>query len=142
MEKRNKFNVCEDFPKENQKQCIINDVGSSAYADLAKFINKAHERRFNDSLMRLIIKEIQLKSCDFNETMILPRYFEKDTIYEGVVYKRAAKINELLSKKAVNQAKQLIKKGSKMDFKNLEHLRNWIHLETGINNGSLAALFE
>lgn len=115
---------------------------SSAYIDFAKFINKSHERVFNDTVMRIIITEIKLKSGDFNEFMIVPRYFNKSTFYQGEEYKRSAKINELLNKKAVQQAKELIKKGSKMDFKSTENLRNWISEETGINSGSLASLFE
>ena len=51
------------------QQC---NVSSSAYNDLAKFINKSHERRFNDALMKLVIVEIKLKSFDFNENIILP----------------------------------------------------------------------
>ena len=121
------------------QQC---NISSSAYIDLAKFINKSHERRFNDALMRLIIIEIQLKSFYFNENMILPRYFNKSVEYQGETYLRSAFIKDLLSKKAIIQTKDLIKKGSKIDFKNTEHLRNWISEETGINSGSLAALFE
>lgn len=117
-------------------------VSSSAYIDFAKFINKSHERVFNDTIMRIIITEIQLKSSDFNEFMIIPRYFNKSTFYQGEEYKYSAKINELLNKKAVQQAKYLVKKGSKINFKNTEHLRNWISEETGINSGSLASLFE
>ena len=118
------------------------NVGSSAYVDLAKFINRSYERRFNDALMKLIIIEIQLKSGDFNEEMILPRYFNKSTVYQGEVYKKCAIISELLSKKSILQAKELVKKGSLLDFKNTEQLRNWISDETGINSGSLSALFE
>ena len=118
------------------------DVSSSAYIDFAKFINKSHERVFNDTVMRIIITEIQLKSNDFNEFMIVPRYFNKSTFYQGEEYKYSAKINELLNKKAVQQARELVKKGSSIDFNSVEHLRNWISEETGINSGSLAALFE
>ena len=118
------------------------DASSSAYKDLAKFINKSHERIFNDSLMRLVIVEIKLKSFDFNENMILPRYFNKSVEYEGEIYLRSAFIKDLLSKKAIIQTKELIKKGSQIDFKTTEHLRHWISVETGINSGSLASLFE
>ena len=121
------------------QQC---NVSRNAYNDLAKFINKSHERRFNDALMKLVIIEIQLKSFYFNENMILPRYFNKSVEYQGETYLRSAFIKDLLSKKAIIQTKDLIKKGSKMDFKNTEHLRNWISEETGINSGSLAALFK
>ena len=117
-------------------------VSSSAYNDLAKFINKSHERRFNDALMKLVIVEIKLKSFDFNENIILPRYFNKSVEYEGEIYLRSAFIKDLLSKKAIIQTKELIKKGSQIDFKNTEHLRHWISEETGINSGSLASLFE
>lgn len=117
-------------------------VSSSAYVDFAKFINKSHERVFNDTVMRIIITEIKLKSGDFNEFMIIPRYFNKSTFYQGEEYKYSAKINELLNKKAVQQAKELVKKGSLIDFDSIEHLRNWICDETNINQGSLAALFE
>lgn len=118
------------------------NVSSSAYNDLAKFINKSHERRFNDALMKLVIVEIKLKSFDFNENIILPRYFNKSVEYEGEIYLRSAFIKDLLSKKAIIQTKELIKKGSQIDFKNTEHLRHWISEETGINSGSLASLFE
>lgn len=121
------------------QQC---SVSSSAYNDLAKFINKSHERRFNDALMKLVIVEIKLKSFDFNENMILPRDFNKSVEYEGEIYLRSAFIKDLLSKKAIIQTKELIKKGSQIDFKNTEHLRHWISEETGINSGSLASLFE
>ena len=114
----------------------------SDYHDLAKFINRSHERRFNDSLMRLVIVEIQLKSFDFNENIILPRYFNKSVEYEGEIYLKSAFIKDLLSKKAIAQTKELIKKGSQIDFKSTEHLRNLISEETGINRGSLASLFE
>jgi hypothetical protein len=127
----------------NQKpQLNKHAVSSSAYSDLAKFINKSHERRFNDALMRVVIIEIKLKSFDFNENMILPRYFRKSVEYQGETYLESAFIKDLLNKKAIIQTKELIKKGSQMDFKNTDHLRNWISQETGINNGSLAALFE
>ena len=118
------------------------NVRNSSYNDLAKFINRSHERKFNDSLMRLVIVEIQLKSFDFNENMILPRYFNKSVEYEGEIYLKSAFIKDLLSKKAIAQTKELIKKGSQIDFKSTEHLRNWISEETGINRGSLASLFE
>lgn len=121
------------------QQC---NVSSSAYNDLAKFINKSHERRFNDALMKLVIVEIKLKSFDFNENIILPRYFNKSVEYEGEIYLRSAFIKDLLSKKAIIQTKELIKKGSQIDFKNTEHLRHWISEETGINSCSLASLFE
>ena len=121
------------------QQC---NVSSIAYNDLAKFINKSHERRFNDALMKLVIVEIKLKSFDFNENIILPRYFNKSVEYEGEIYLRSAFIKDLLSKKAIIQTKELIKKGSQIDFKNTDHLRNWISEETGINSGSLASLFE
>jgi hypothetical protein len=124
---------------ENHRKTLVN---SSAYIDFAKFINKSHERRFNDALMKLIIIEIELKSFDFNENMILPRYFNKSVEYQGETYLRSAFIKDLLSKKAIIQTKDLIKKGSKTDFKNRDDLRNWICEETGINNGSLSALFE
>lgn len=114
----------------------------SNYSDFAAFINKSHERVFNDSIMRLIIIEIKLKSCDFNEQMILPRYFSGDTTYKGEVYKKTASIEDLLSKKAVQQAKELVKNGSSINFKNTNEIRNWICDEAQINNGSLAALFE
>ena len=124
---------------ENHRKTLVN---SSAYIDFAKFINKSHERRFNDTLMKLIIIEIQLKSFDFNEEMILPRYFNKSTTYNGEVYERSGIIKEMLNKKALEQAKKLVKKGSEINFKNQDHLRNWICEETGINSGSLASLFE
>jgi hypothetical protein len=92
--------------------------------------------------MKLIIIEIQLKSFDFNEEMILPRYFNKSTTYNGEVYERSGIIKEMLNKKALEQAKKLVKKGSEINFKNQDHLRNWICEETGINSGSLASLFE
>lgn len=124
------------------KQLLQTAVSSSAYIDFAKFINKSHERVFNDTVMRIIITEIKLKSGDFNEFMIIPRYFNKSTFYQGEEYKYSAKINELLNKKAVQQAKELVRKGSSIDFDSVEHLRNWICDETNINQGSLASLFE
>lgn len=135
----NKTESSDKAHSEPLKKC---DVSSSAYNDLAKFINKSHERVFNDTVMRIIITEIKLKSGDFNEFMIIPRYFNKSTFYQGVEYKFSAKINELLNKKAVMQAKKLVEIGSKIDFKSTEQLRNWISDETGINSGSLASLFE
>lgn len=125
-----------------EPQLNKNAVSSSAYIDFAKFINKSHERVFNDTVMRIIITEIKLKSGDFNEFMIIPRYFNKSTFYQGEEYKYSAKINELLNKKAVQQAKELVKKGSSINFDSIEHLRNWICEETNINQGSLASLFE
>ena len=135
-------NKTESSDKANSKPLKKFDVSSSAYNDLAKFINKSHERRFNDALMRLIIVEIKLKSFDFNENIILPRYFNKSVEYDGEIYLRSAFIKDLLSKKAIIQTKELIKKGSQIDFKTTEHLRHWISEETGINSGSLASLFE
>ena len=135
-------NKTESSDKANSKPLKKCDVSSSAYNDLAKFINKSHERRFNDALMRLIIVEIKLKSFDFNENIILPRYFNKSVEYDGEIYLRSAFIKDLLSKKAIIQTKELIKKGSQIDFKTTEHLRHWISEETGINSGSLASLFE
>ena len=135
-------NKTESSDKANSKPLKKFDVSSSAYNDLAKFINKSHERRFNDALMRLIIVEIKLKSFDFNENIILPRYFNKSVEYDGEIYLRSAFIKDLLSKKAIIQTKELIKKGSQIDFKTTEHLRHWISVETGINSGSLASLFE
>ena len=135
-------NKTESSDKANSKPLKKFDVSSSAYNDLAKFINKSHERRFNDALMRLVIVEIKLKSFDFNENIILPRYFNKSVEYDGEIYLRSAFIKDLLSKKAIIQTKELIKKGSQIDFKTTEHLRHWISEETGINSGSLASLFE
>ena len=135
----NKQKSSDKAHSEPLQQC---NVSRSSYNDLAKFINKSHERRFNDALMRLVIVEIKLKSFDFNENMILPRYFNKSVEYEGEIYLRSAFIKDLLSKKAIIQTKELRKKGSQIDFKNTEHLRRWISEETGINSGSLASLFE
>ena len=120
----------------------MNILKHSNYKDFAKFINKSHERIFNETVIRIIITEIQLKSGEFNEEMIVPRYFNKSTFYHGEEYKYSAKIKDLLNKKAIIQAKELVKIGSSIDFKSLAHLRIWICQETGINSGSLASLFE
>ncbi len=113
----------------------------SQYNDLAIFINKANERRFNDALMMVIIIEIQLKSLNFNEDMILPRYFNKSVKYLGEIYERSAFIKDLVNKKIIGQIKKLIETGSSMDFKNTAAIKNWISKETGINNCSMSSLY-
>ena len=111
------------------------------YNELSSFINRSHERRFNDSIMRLIITEIKLQSGEFNEEMILPRYFNKPTKYNGEVYSKSAAIKELMPKKAIEQAKNLVAKGSSMNLE-ITQIANWIVEETEINKGSVAALWE
>ena len=112
------------------------------YHDLSSFINKSHERRFNDSVMRMIVVEIKLKSFDFNEDAILPRYFNKSTEYNGELYEKSVKIKDYMPKKAIVQAKELIKKGSNITFENVQGIQNWIVSETAINNGSVNSLWE
>jgi hypothetical protein len=112
------------------------------YQDLSYFINKSHERRFNDSVMRMIIVEIKLKSGELNEEAVLPRYFNKGVEYDGEVYEKSAVIKDFMPKKAIEQAKSLIKKGSLICFENKESIMNWIVEETNINRGSVASLWE
>jgi hypothetical protein len=50
--KKYKMNIELNLKAENHRKT---PVTSSAYIDLAKFINKSHERRFNDALMKLVI---------------------------------------------------------------------------------------
>lgn len=114
---------------------------SDMYNELSSFINKSHERRFNDSIMRAVITEIKLKSGDFNEEMILPRYFNKATKYNGEVYAKSAAIKELMPKKAIEQAKALVAKGSSINLE-ITQIANWIVEETKINKGSVASLWE
>ena len=111
------------------------------YNELSNFINKSHERRFNDSVMRMIIIEIKLKSGEFNEEMILPRYFNKPTVYNGEVYERSVAIKDYMPKKAIVQAKALVKKGSSLQLSKSQ-IADWIVEETSINKGSVAALWE
>ena len=110
------------------------------YEALAKFINRPKERPFNDALMRVVSVEIKLKSCDLNEEMILPRYYNKGILYNGERYEQSAMIKDLLPKKALEQLKELICQGAKMEFENGSVLRNWVADTTGINDCSLISI--
>lgn len=110
------------------------------YNNLKIFINKAQERIFNDYLMNLAVLEIQLKSKTLNETMILPRYYNKSIIYNGVVYERSAMIKDLVPKKALEELKKLILSGSAIVFKNKVEIKNWIVSQTGITDCSLSTV--
>lgn len=73
------------------------------YDNLAKFINRANERVFNDSLMRVVVVEIKLKSGQINEEMILPRCYNKAIVYDGETYNKCAQIKDLIPKQMCNE---------------------------------------
>ena len=110
------------------------------YTDLAKFINNAKERIFNDTLMKLVGIEIKLKSGNLNEEIILPRYYDKGIWYNGEYLERCGMIKNILPRKALEQLKELVRMGAKIDFETNSAMRNWIADTTGINDCSLISI--
>ena len=114
----------------------------SDYSDLAKFINKADERRFNDTLISVLVLEIKLKTGEINPQMILPRYHSEHIIYNGEYHAFHGKIGDVMPKKALRQIQQLAQKGASLDFAKHTDILEWLHNETGITRCSLNAACE
>lgn len=90
--------------------------------------------------MAILIVEIELKSGAIVEQTILPRYYNKDCIYQGVVYKKSGFIKDVVPKKALAELQALAKEGSERDFSNRNEIKLWIHERTGISLCSLSSL--
>ena len=95
------------------------------FKNIASFFERARERPFNDALSHYIAVEIKIKG-QLNENIILPRYYNKSVIVDGITYKKSATPASLLPKKALEEVKELVILGGKQNLKNYTEIKMWL----------------
>ena len=95
------------------------------FENIAAFFERERERPFNDALSHYIAVEIKIKG-QLNENIILPRYYNKSVIVDGITYKKSATPASLLPKKALEEVKELVILGGKQNLKNYTEIKMWL----------------
>jgi hypothetical protein len=104
------------------------------YKSLTAYIKQKNNRIFKDNLLRLMLVEIKLKSGQIDEYMLLPTTYKSGVYCGRCWYEGYNHIINILSEKILQQVKQLVSKGSQMNFYNYLEIQKWITEKTGLTD--------